>query len=154
MDNTELTMIMMGGLLVLYWLIVVLEEEDAHGGTEPRYRYRPPIAYEQQDHDWSIDAGDWGDNESLAYLRFSRAEIERLIHELRLTEWVDSDRDHRYYSYYLKLQSTRPLGHCGDSAIVCWVFWPIGIPIISNKLAIIFSNRSYLFHHISIYSAK
>ena len=56
MDNMELTMVMMVGLLVLYWLLVVLEEEYMQEISTLRYQYRPPIAY--QPGDWLIDAAD------------------------------------------------------------------------------------------------
>ncbi|KAF8423806.1 hypothetical protein EV426DRAFT_601257 [Tirmania nivea] len=40
----------------------------------PRYRYRPPLAYEQAT--WTLL---WGDIECREYLRFTRAELAQLL---------------------------------------------------------------------------
>ncbi|KAF8426732.1 hypothetical protein EV426DRAFT_641117 [Tirmania nivea] len=91
----ELVVLLRLGVVLLLHSIDAAEPEEGPEGAASRepLRYRAPVAYERQN--WSLGEAGWGDSECLAYLRFSRAEIQSLIEEFKLAEvWVDSERDH------------------------------------------------------------
>ena len=73
MDDDADEIILFAGFTLLQNLL--LSEESEEIKETP---YRAPISYEKLE-SWSISTAGWGDNNCLAYLRFSKAEIMELF---------------------------------------------------------------------------